>query len=107
MKYVVPAMLVIVAIIHLLPLSGVLSRERDLEMRSEPGACAARAVPASGIAHRSSNRTSAVLVTLAVRPGAVCQVQYIFVCAITLSGGGIPYPDRSSVVCASFTSTVS
>ena len=51
--------------------------------------------------------TSAVLAVPAVRPGAVSSAQYIFVCAITWSGGGAPQAVRSSVVWASLTSVAS
>ncbi len=54
-----------------------------------------------------SKLTSAVSTTLAARPGAACQVQYMLVWAITLSAGGKPYSEKSSVVCASRTRTVS
>ena len=40
-------------------------------------------------------------------PGAVWYVQYRLVCAMTLSGGGAPHSDWSSVVCASLTSVAS
>jgi beta-lactamase class A len=51
--------------------------------------------------------TSPVCTVPAVRPGAVWYFQYRFVCAMTWTGGGAPYADRSSVVCASATRTVS
>jgi hypothetical protein len=39
----------------------------------------------------ASKSTAAVSTTIALRPGAACQVQYMFVWAITLSAGGRPY----------------
>src|SRR5262245_9921892 len=44
----------------------------------------------SGGASHLPNRTSSVFTTLASRPGAPCQLQYMFVCAMTCSGGGMP-----------------
>jgi beta-lactamase class A len=55
----------------------------------------------------TSNSTSAVCTVPAVRPGAVWNCQYRFVCAMTAPGSGAPYAVRSSVVCASDTSVAS
>jgi hypothetical protein len=56
---------------------------------------------------RSVKSMSAVVTTPAVRPGAWWYFQYRLVWAITLSGGGAPYAERSSVVWASPTSIAS
>jgi thioredoxin reductase (NADPH) len=55
----------------------------------------------------SEKSTSAVLTVPAVRPGAVWYFQYRLVWAITLSGGGAPNCEKSSVVWASPTSVAS
>lgn len=41
--------------------------------------------------HRPDQSTSLVVTVPAVRPGALWYVQYRFVCAMTLSGGGAPH----------------
>ena len=51
--------------------------------------------------------TSLVSTVPAVRPGAVWDVQYRFVCAMTCSGGGAPHGVWSSVVWASLTRVAS
>jgi hypothetical protein len=61
---------------------------------------------AAGLA-RSVKSMSAVVTTPAVRPGAWWYFQYRLVWAITWSGGGAPYAERSSVVWASPTSIAS
>jgi len=55
----------------------------------------------------AAKSTSAVLTVPAVRPGALWFCQYRLVWAMTLSGGGAPNEDRSSVVWASPTSVAS
>src|SRR5580704_1108547 len=55
----------------------------------------------------AAKSTSAVLTVPAVRPGALWYCQYRFVWAMTLSGGGAPYGERSSVVWASATRVAS
>jgi hypothetical protein len=55
----------------------------------------------------ASKSTAAASTTAAVRRGPSCHVQYMLVCAMTLSAGGNPNSVRSSVVCASATSVVS
>jgi hypothetical protein len=62
--------------------------------RVERAACFQRWPAVPSAAHRLQDgppkSTSSVATVPAVRPGAVSEVQYRFVCAITCSGGGAP-----------------
>jgi len=88
------------------PLTGALAV--DLADGRDLGGRQRLAGPAAGPgASYPVKLTSAVSTVPAVRPGAVCAPQYMFVCEITCSGGGAPQVVRSSVVCASETRVAS
>src|SRR5215208_5541865 len=86
-------------------LDGVATRStsRQYGPTREPGTAGVEA-QAREFAPKS---TSPVFTVPAVRPGAVWYFQYRFVWAMTLSGGGAPNAERSSVVWASPTSVAS
>jgi hypothetical protein len=80
------------------------ARTSDLPQASVRPARTCDPPQASGFAAKSM---SAVLTMPAVRPGALWYCQYMLVWAMTLSGVGAPYAERSSVVWASLTSVAS